>query len=134
MPGPPQGGHMNEIRAISAELKRNISGIMTANSAEKAKHAFVELQINAEKAFSIASVVRNTDKLRADWLVIEAKRALMIGITAMSERSDADTTPEKEKEESEKQIPRRKFSFFGLFGKKFGSFVGNAITKHSTKQ
>ena len=122
---------MNEIRAISAELKRNISAITTANNPEKAKHAFAELQINAEKAFSIASIVRNTDKLRADWLVIEAKRALMIGITAMSERSNTEITPDKEKEESEKQTPRRKFSFFNIFGKKFGSFVGNAIAKHN---
>ena len=121
---------MGEIRAISAELKRNVSAIVTADSAEKAKHAFAELQISVEKAFAIASHVRNTDKLRADWLVIEAKRALMIGINAIAERSDAEPR-EKEKEEPEKQTPRRKFSFFNIFGKKFGSFVGNAIAKHN---
>ena len=125
---------MGEIRAISAELKRNVSAIVTADSAEKAKHAFAELQINAEKAFTISAIVRDTDKLRADWLVIEAKRALMIGINAITERSDAETTREKEREEPEKQTPGRKFSFFNIFGKKFGSFVGNIAKHNSHKQ
>lgn len=119
---------MTEIRAISAELKRNISDVMTADNAEKAKHAFSELKINVEKAFTIAYIVRDTDKLRADWLIIEAKRALFIGIAAMSERST--DRPEKEKEESEKQAPRRKFSFFGLFGKKLSSVISNNNMKH----
>lgn len=58
----------------------------------------------------------------------------MIGITAISERSDSETAREKEKEESEKQTPRRKFSFFNIFGKKFGSFVGNIANHNSHKQ
>lgn len=123
---------MSEISMIAAEMKRNISNIMTADNSEKAKHAFAELQINAEKAFAIASIVRDTDKLRADWLIIEVKRAMMIGINAMAERSDAEPAREKEKEEPEKPASRRNFSFFRLFGKRLGSFVGNAIAKHNS--
>ena len=122
---------MGEIWAISVELKRNISDIMSAENSEKAKFAFAELKINVEKALTIASIVRDTDKLRADWLIIEAKRALMIGINAMTERSCTEPPREKEKEETEKQTPRRRFSFFNIFGKKFGSFVSNAVAKHN---
>ena len=118
---------MHEIRALSAELKRNVSDIATADNSEKAKFAFAELKINVENAFNIASRMRDTDKLRADMLIIEAKRAMITGINAMAERPGTEAEPFEEKEK--KQEPRRKFSFFRLFGKKINY---NAITKHNT--
>ena len=120
---------MSGFKSISTELRRGLVAVITAEDSEAAKHAYASLKTTVEKALVLASATTSgRDKIRAEALAADARRALRSATTALALRDRGD---EMDEEPEEKKVPRRRFSF-GMSKKAFGTVTIAIATAAAT--